>query len=212
MSDDPKVRYDVGYGKPPMDTRFKKGQPSPNPNGRPPKEVSVLKALEEGLGEALVVSNADGKKTKMQANEVIAKKMINQAVSGSIETQKMIVGLERRKGPKSAIPEEDPKKAAKHLALKQSVMDTYIVLIDNQATARHSGLFELDDNDRLIASGVGKPIETLFSDLDNSKIRSAGEYRVRLQECISLFTEAMKDHAFERIQIWNRSLQKSDLE
>lgn len=212
MSDDPKVRYDVGYGKPPMDTRFKKGQPSPNPNGRPTKQVSVLKALEEGLGEDLIVSSADGKKTKMQANEVIAKKMINQAVSGSIETQKMIVGLERRKGPKSAIPEEDPKKAAKRLALKQSIMDTYIVLIDNQATARHSGLFELDDNDRLIASGVGKPIETLFSDLDNSKIRSAGEYRVRLQECISLFTEAMKDHAFERIQIWDRSLQKSDLE
>jgi hypothetical protein len=208
----PKANYEVGYGKPPISTRYKKGQPSPNPYGRPSKETSVLKALEEGLGEDLIVSSADGKKTKMQANEVIAKKMINQAVSGSIETQKMIVGLERRKGPKSAMPEEDPEKAAKDLALEQSLMETFLVAIDNQATARHSGLFELDENDRLIASRVGKPIETLFYDLDSSKIRSAGEYRVRLQECISLFTEAMLDHAFERIQIWNRSLQKSDLE
>ncbi len=207
-----KAHYTVGYGKPPIEHQFKPGGPSPNDKGRPRKDASVQKAIAELLGEDLLVSGQNGKKTKMQTNEVIAKKIINQAVSGSIETQKMIMGLERRKGPKSAIPEEDPDKAAKDLALKQSIMDTYLVAIDNQATARHSGLFELDENDRLIASRVGKPIETLFCDLDSSKIRSAGEYRVRLQECISLFTEAMQDHAFERIQIWNRSLQKSDLE
>jgi hypothetical protein len=208
----PKANYEVGYGKPPISTRFQKDQPSPNPNGRPPKEVSVLKALEECLDEDLVVSGQDGKKTKMKANKVIAKRIVNQAVSGSVETQKMIVRLEHRPCSKPTKPEEDPEKAANDLALQQSIMETYLVAIGNQASARRSGLFELDENGRLIASGIGKPIATLFSDLDNSKIRSAGEYRVRLQECISLFAEAMKDHAFERIQIWNRSLQKSDLD
>ncbi len=208
----PKANYEVGYGKPPISTRFQKDQPSPNPNGRPPKEASVLKALEECLDEDLVVSGQDGKKTKMKANKVIAKRIVNQAVSGSVETQKMIVRLEHRPCSKPTKSEEDPEKAANDLALQQSIMETYLVAIGNQASARRSGLFELDENDRLIASGIGKPIATLFSDLDNSKIRSAGEYRVRLQECISLFAEAMKDHAFERIQIWNRSLQKSDLD
>jgi hypothetical protein len=41
--------YDVGYGKPPVHTRFKKGQTSPNPKGRPrgSKDVDLRKVLNE---------------------------------------------------------------------------------------------------------------------------------------------------------------------
>jgi Family of unknown function (DUF5681) len=33
--------YEVGYGKPPVQNRFKKGQPSPNPKGRPRNSKAV---------------------------------------------------------------------------------------------------------------------------------------------------------------------------
>jgi len=212
MSDDPKDGYDVGYGKPPKDHQFKKGQPSANPNGRPKKDASVVKALEVLLGEDLVVGSQDGSKTSMPANEVIAKKMINQAASGNIQTQKMIVQLEKRMASTVAIPEKDPEKEAKELALKKRVMDAYMAAIHDKSAARHSGLFELDENDRLAPSRLGQPIQELYSDLSGSKIRSADEYRVRQRECINRLVAALQDHAFEHIQIWDRSLQKSDLE
>ena len=211
MSDNPKDGYDVGYGKPPKDHQFKKGQPSANPNGRPKKDASVVKALEELLGEDLVVGSQDGSKTSMPANEVIAKQMINQAASGNIQTQKMIVQLENRKASTVAIPEKDPEKEAEDLEAQQRILNTYLALIDNQTTARHSGMFELDENDRLAPSRLGKPLQELYSDLSCSKIRSAHEYRVRRQECINQLLDALEDYAFDRIQIWDRSLQKSDL-
>ena len=211
MSDDPKDGYDVGYGKPPKDHRFKKGQPSANPNGRPKKDASVVKALEELLGEDLVVGSQDGSKTSMPANEVIAKQMINQAASGNIQTQKMIMQLEKSKASTVAIPEKDPEKEAEDLEAQQKILNTYLALIDNQTTARHSGLFEFDEDKRLVPTRLGKPLQELYSDLSWSKIRSAHEYRVRRQECINQLLDALEDYAFDRIQIWDRSLQKSDL-
>jgi len=41
---------DVGYGKPPTETQFKKGQ-SGNPKGRPRKAVSQRRIVEKVLGE-----------------------------------------------------------------------------------------------------------------------------------------------------------------
>ena len=171
-----------------------------------------MRALQEFLGQDLTVANQDGSKTNMPANEVIAKKIINQAVSGNIQTQKMIVQLEKRHASTVAIPETDPETEAKAIALRKKIMDSYSAAIQDKSAARHSGLFELDENDRLRLSPLGKPIQELYSDLSCSKIRSAYEYRVRQIECINRFVEAMQDYAFECIQIWDRTLQKSDLE
>lgn len=171
-----------------------------------------MRALQEFLGQDLTVANQDGSKTNMPANEVIAKKIINQAVSGNIQTQKMIVQLEKRHASTVAIPEADPETEAKAIALRKKIMDSYSAAIQDKSAARHSGLFELDENDRLRLSPLGKPIQELYSDLSCSKIRSAYEYRVRQIECINRIVEAMQDYAFECIQIWDRSLQKSDLE
>ncbi len=46
--------YEVGYGKPPRHTRFKKGEPSANPRGRPAKNLMAL--LVEGLNKPVVVT------------------------------------------------------------------------------------------------------------------------------------------------------------
>jgi hypothetical protein len=39
--------YEVGYGKPPRDTRFKRGQ-SGNPRGRPSARLAVAAAVDNG--------------------------------------------------------------------------------------------------------------------------------------------------------------------
>ena len=48
--------YDVGYGKPPRHTRFKKGQ-SGNPRGRPSGSKNLATVLSEALNELVIVAD-----------------------------------------------------------------------------------------------------------------------------------------------------------
>ena len=66
MSED-KRDYEVGRGKPPVHTRFKKGQ-SGNPRGPRPKNLSAL--LLDALNEKVVVT-IDGELTGCGADMII---------------------------------------------------------------------------------------------------------------------------------------------
>jgi hypothetical protein len=48
--------YEVGYSKPPRHTRFRQGEPSANPRGRPRKNLAAL--LVEGLNKKVVVTGS----------------------------------------------------------------------------------------------------------------------------------------------------------
>jgi Family of unknown function (DUF5681) len=50
--------YDVGWGKPPQHSRFKKGQ-SGSPNGRPPKARNLKTDLVAELGARIRVREGD---------------------------------------------------------------------------------------------------------------------------------------------------------
>jgi len=60
--------YEVGYGKPPRHSRFKKGESSANPRGRPRKEMATL--LFEGLNKKVVVTE-NGRRRKIAVREAI---------------------------------------------------------------------------------------------------------------------------------------------
>jgi hypothetical protein len=82
--------YKVGFGKPPTYTRFQKGQPSPNPKGRPrkAKPATVLSQSEfdrqfrEVLNEPVTVRDAKGTYTITRQKALIQKK-VNMALAGN---------------------------------------------------------------------------------------------------------------------------------
>jgi hypothetical protein len=215
MSDDPKSDYEVGYGKPPKSSRFKKGQPSPNPKGRPKKAASIMAAVQESLEQTVPVTMADGKKRRMRKVEVIAAKITNDAVSGKIQSQRLIVSLEqksgshcRARGEENSKDELTPEEAAE----RQRFYEKQLIYLNNFKTAKCSGMFDNDSDGRLFATPISKPIIDLVSDLRFSQIRDVAEFKSRREIAVRQMLEALNEIAFNCLRPWNFRLQKSDLE
>lgn len=109
---------DVGYGRPPKWTRFKKGK-SGNRNGRPkrvkpqPKPAPTESEQDDALRDALnkhVEITEGGKRVKVKAGELLPKLHISAAVKGSETAQRYAMDqareLEARDQERAAIAEE----------------------------------------------------------------------------------------------------------
>lgn len=79
--------YEVGYGKPPKATQFKKGV-SGNPKGRSKRPLDFDQAL---LREAktLITLNENGRRIRVPKNDVVAKQLTNNAMKGIPSAQRM---------------------------------------------------------------------------------------------------------------------------
>ena len=103
MPHDDEGDYAVGYRKPPLHSRFKKGQ-SGNPRGRPPgsKNLSIL--LNEALDELVVIAENGGRK-KISKREASLKQLVNEAAKGNWRALKLLVDIlqeiERRTEPQT---------------------------------------------------------------------------------------------------------------
>jgi len=95
--------YEVGYGKPPRDTRFKRGQ-SGNPRGRPPGAKNLSSLLNEALNESVVVTENGGRK-RISKRQAAFKQLVNDAAKGNWRALKLLVDIlqdiERRTEPQT---------------------------------------------------------------------------------------------------------------
>ncbi len=83
--------YAVGYGKPPVDTRFQKGQ-SGNPKGRRAGSRNMKTAISREL-DAYVTVTENGKRTKKRKREVIAAQLVNKAAGADWKAVSLLLPI-----------------------------------------------------------------------------------------------------------------------
>ncbi len=71
-----------GYGKPPREHQFQKGQ-SGNPKGRPPGTRSMAKIIDEEF-DRMVSVNEGGRVTKMSVRRALVRAVVKKAASGDV--------------------------------------------------------------------------------------------------------------------------------
>lgn len=104
--------YEVGDGKPPMHSRFQKGQ-SGNPKGRPKGAKNLRTELLEEMHERVQVTE-NGRARKLTKKRILLKAAANKAISGNIPAAVLILGMLTEAeghtsgdGRPQALPEED---------------------------------------------------------------------------------------------------------
>lgn len=80
FSDDDDSEYRVGYGRPPQETRFQKGQ-SGNPGGRPKGSKSWFTIIEEEFNRKVEVVGADGKPKKIRMKRLLTRQLFQKALT-----------------------------------------------------------------------------------------------------------------------------------
>jgi hypothetical protein len=83
--------YEVGYGKPPLHTRFQKGQ-SGNPKGRPRGRKNLSSLLNAVLnGWVIVVEN--GRRKKITKREAIITQLVNKSAAADLKATQIVLAL-----------------------------------------------------------------------------------------------------------------------
>jgi hypothetical protein len=97
-----KKQYDIGYKKPPVRTRFKKGQ-SGNPKGRPKGKVTIADAdavFDQVLSAHLPVSQ-NGRSHKMSKLEAMFTQTVNQSLKGHHPSTRLVFAHLARRVPQT---------------------------------------------------------------------------------------------------------------
>lgn len=81
--------YEIGYGRPPKSTQFKKGQ-SGNPRGRPPGAKGVAASLNRELATKIKVVE-DDKELLITKAEALAKRLSAKALMGDMKALALLV-------------------------------------------------------------------------------------------------------------------------
>ena len=92
----PTRSYEVGFGKPPKETRFKPGQ-SGNRKGRPNGSFNLSTILDKELEQKVEV-NDRGKRQKLFKTQVGVRQLLNKAAAGDVKALLAAFELMRKNG------------------------------------------------------------------------------------------------------------------
>ena len=108
ISDDGARDYKVGYKKPPLHSRFKKGQ-SGNPRGRPRGAKNFSSVLNDALNQPVFVTE-NGRRRKISKRELGIRQLVDKFAMAEMQATKMLLGLmlERERLMAAAPPAERP--------------------------------------------------------------------------------------------------------
>jgi hypothetical protein len=142
MSDDDQGRpYRVGKGKPPLEHRWRAGQPSPNPKGRP-KGPTRDTELRKMLRRKVEVTGPDGRLTQKTFEAVVAHKLVERAIKGDFAAIKLITQLalkqslaELSDAQTRQAEQPDPGEAAERERLSQRL----VKLLEDKASRKRRG-------------------------------------------------------------------------
>ena len=101
-ADDDDSTYNVGFGKPPKQSQFRKGH-SGNPKGRPKGKRNLATVLERTLQEKVVI-NENGVRRTVTKLEAAAKQLVNQAASGDLVALRQLAALAGSAGDPQVAP------------------------------------------------------------------------------------------------------------
>ena len=85
--------YKVGYGKPPKETQWKKGQ-SGNPKGRPKKTKDLEKLFDQELSQNIRI-HENGETRTLTKLEAIVKGTVLDALKGNPKARKIILDVSK---------------------------------------------------------------------------------------------------------------------
>lgn len=83
--------YQVGFGKPPKNSQFRKGV-SGNPGGRPKGSRNLATILQDILQETVVVQE-NRKRRRVSKSEAMFRNLVNRAISGDMAAIKRVTEL-----------------------------------------------------------------------------------------------------------------------
>ncbi|WP_182481972.1 DUF5681 domain-containing protein [Henriciella algicola] len=105
MSADAEKDYQIGYGKPPKTTQFKKGQ-SGNPKGRTKGSKNFRTALTDELSQ-IVQFTEDGQRKSATKRQVMLRNLTNKAAKGDPRSIEQVLKQLQQMLPETREPKEE---------------------------------------------------------------------------------------------------------
>ena len=106
MTSPTRRRHEVGYGKPPRNTRYELGR-SGNPRGRPGGSKNLSTLLSEALQEPVIVVE-NGRRRKIPKRQAIVTQLVNRSAKADLKAIQILLtmlrDIEAHADPGSADP------------------------------------------------------------------------------------------------------------